>query len=385
MQKRDYYEVLEVDRSASAEEIKKAYRKKALQYHPDRNPGDATAEEKFKEAAEAYEVLSDPDKRARYDRYGHAGVQNDPSGGFSGGMTMEDIFAHFGDLFGGHFSGFSGFSGFGGGPQGVERPRGSDLRLRVKLTLEEIASGVKKKYKIKKYVPCPHCNGTGASSPKAYTTCPECHGTGSVTRITNSILGRMQTTRVCPTCGGEGKVITDKCSHCNGEGVILDEETITVPIPKGVEDGMQLSMQGKGNAARRGGQAGDLIIVIEEQPHSDFVRQGNDLIYNLQLSYAQAVLGDSVEVPTLEGKVKISIDPPASAGKILRIRGKGLPSVNSRQKGDLLVILDIFVPSALSAADRDALKRLMASSAFLPTGENRGDSTILNRLEKLLD
>lgn len=385
MQKRDYYEVLEVGKEASDDEIKKAFRKKALKYHPDRNPGDKEAEEKFKEAAEAYEVLSDSNKRARYDRYGHAGVQNDAGRGFSG-ATMEDILSHFDDLFGGHFSGFGGFGGFGGGgAQRSAKTRGSDLRIRVKLTLEEIASGVKKKFKIKKYVTCSHCGGTGASSPDAFVTCPDCQGSGSVTRIANSIFGRVQTTQVCPTCQGEGKVISDKCPHCRGEGVVLDEETISVTIPPGVEEGMQLSLVGKGNAARRGGQPGDLQILVEEEPHVQFVRKGNDLVYNLLVPFWQTALGDDLEIPTIDGKVKLKLQAGTVPGKILRLRGKGLPSVNSNRKGDLLVVLDVFVPTKLSREAKKALQQMKDIKDFTPSSSEQLDTTIVTRLEPLLD
>lgn len=386
MDKRDYYEVLGVSRDASADEIKKAYRKKALEYHPDRNPGNADAEARFKEAAEAYGVLSDADKRARYDRYGHAGVE--AGGGFSGGMSVEDIFSHFGDIFGGHFSGFSGFgfSGFGGGGgMHAERSRGSDLRLRVKLTLEEIASGVKKKFKLKKYVECTHCHGSGAASSSSYETCSECGGSGSVTRIANTILGRMKATQPCPRCNGEGRIIKEPCVHCGGEGVILDEETVSVSIPMGVEDGMQLSLRGKGNAARRGGEPGDLLIVIEELPHEHFVREGNDLIYNLVIPYSLAVMGGSAEVPLIEGRAKINVEPGSASGRMLRLRGKGLPSVNSRQRGDILVILDIFVPQKVSKKGRSVLRELELNEEFEPTEGKATQSTILKRLESLFD
>lgn len=279
-EKRDYYEVLGVSRSASATEIKKAYRKLALQYHPDKNPGDKEAEEKFKEAAEAYDVLSNDDKRRRYDQYGHAGVGGG-AGGFGGGMSMEDIFSHFGDIFG-NFGGFGGFSGFGGGGGRARRVnRGSNLRVKVKLTLEEIATGVEKKIKVKKYVACSHCHGSGAKDGTSYTTCSTCNGSGQVTRVQNTILGQMQTTSTCPACEGEGKIIKEKCSHCNGEGVQLSEEVIQLNIPAGVAEGMQLSLSGQGNAARRGGINGDLIVLIEEQEHPQLVRDGNDLLYNV--------------------------------------------------------------------------------------------------------
>jgi len=273
VEKRDYYEILGIAKTATAEEIKKAYRKKAIQYHPDKNPGDKVAEEKFKEAAEAYEVLGDENKRARYDKYGHAGVGSAASGG---GMSMDDIFSQFGDIFGGHFGGFSGFGGFGGFGSSSQRGRrvnrGSDLRVKVKLTLKEILNGVEKKIKVKKYVPCSHCNGNGSENGTSLSTCSTCNGSGVVTRLTNTILGQMQTTSTCPTCNGEGKVIMQKCVHCNGEGIIREEEVIPIRIPAGVTEGMQLSLSGKGNAARRGGINGDLLIVIEEEEDPNLIR-----------------------------------------------------------------------------------------------------------------
>ena len=305
MAKRDYYEVLGISKDATADEIKKAYRQKAIQFHPDRNPGDKDAEEKFKEAAEAYDVLSNEEKRQRYDRLGHAGVGSSAaSGGFGGGgMSMEDIFSQFGDLFGGHFGGFGGFGSSSSRSRAVQR--GSDLRVRVKLTLKEIATGVEKKIKVKKYVPCSYCHGSGAADSQAISTCSTCHGSGFVTRVASTFLGQMQTQSTCPTCGGTGETITRKCAHCNGEGVTRAEEVITLNIPAGVGEGMQLSMSGKGNAARRGGINGDLLVVIEEERHPELIRDENDLVYNLLLTIPQAALGDSVEVPTVERGLRL--------------------------------------------------------------------------------
>ncbi|HQE54290.1 molecular chaperone DnaJ, partial [Tenuifilum sp.] len=326
--KRDYYEILGVPRNASKDEIKKAYRKMALKYHPDKNPGDKDAEEKFKEAAEAYEVLSDDNKRARYDQFGHAGMGNGAGGGgFSHDWTIEDIFAQFGDIFGGHFGSFGGFGGFGGGRSSRRTNRGTDLRVKVKLSLSDIANGVEKKIKVNKYVSCQSCGGTGAAGGSSYSTCSTCRGSGYVTRVTNTLLGQMQTTSPCPTCNGEGKVITNKCVACNGEGVVREDEVITVKIPAGVAEGMQLNVQAKGNAARRGGVPGDLLVMIEEEKHPNLVRDGNDLIYNLNISIPDAVLGAPAEIPTVDGKVKIKIEPGTQPGKILRLRGKGLPEV----------------------------------------------------------
>ena len=322
-EKRDYYEVLGISKTATPEEIKKAYRKKAIEYHPDKNPGNKEAEEKFKEAAEAYEVLSNPEKRSRYDQFGHAGVGGAASGGFSGGgMSMEDIFSQFGDIFGGHFGGF-GFGGFGGGGRTHKHVnRGTDLRVKVKLTLKEISTGVEKKIKVKKYVSCKACNGTGAENGTAYTTCSTCNGSGVVTRVQQTFLGAMQSTSTCPTCGGEGKTITKKCAACNGEGILKEDEIITINIPAGVMEGMQLSMSGKGNAARHGGVNGDLLILIEEEPHDELLRDENDLIYNALLDFPTAALGGTLEIPTIDGKVKVKIDPGTQPGKVLRLRGK---------------------------------------------------------------
>ncbi len=368
MAKRDYYEVLEVEKTASVEEIKKAYRKKAIQYHPDKNPGDKEAEEKFKEAAEAYEVLSNADKRARYDQFGHAGMEGAGGfGGFSGqGMSMDDIFSMFGDIFGGR-GGFGGFSGFGGGGgQSQRRFRGSDLRVKVKLNLKEIAEGTTKKFKLKKYVPCSHCHGSGAEGTGGMETCPTCKGSGTVIRTQQSIFGMMQTQTVCPQCNGEGKIIKNKCKECNGEGVVYGEEVVEVKIPAGVAEGMQLSMSGKGNAGRHNGVAGDLLIQVEEEAHPDLIRQDDDLIYNLLLSFPTAALGGAVEIPTIDSKVKVKIEAGTQPGKVLRLRGKGLPSVNGYGTGDLLVNVSVYVPEALSKDEKRTLEELETSDNFRP-------------------
>ncbi len=366
MSKRDYYEILGVSKSASADEIKKAYRKKAIEFHPDKNPGDKVSEEKFKEAAEAYEVLSDQNKRQRYDQYGHAGLGGG-AGGFGGGsMNMDDIFSHFGDIFGGHFGG--GFSGFGGQRGGGQRVRkGSDLRVKVKLNLAEIAAGVEKKIKVKKYVACSHCNSTGAANGASSTTCTTCNGQGRVNRVQNTFLGQMQTAVECPTCGGDGKIIKDKCSHCSGEGIVREDEVITINIPAGVMEGMQLSMSGKGNAARRGGVNGDLLILVEEESHPELIRDDNDLIYNLLLDFPMAILGGSVEVPTVDGKVKVTITPGTQPGKVLRLRGKGLPSVNNYGNGDLLVNIGVYIPENLNKEEKIAIEKLAKSDNVKPS------------------
>jgi len=361
--KRDYYEVLEVTKTASYEEIKKAYRKKAIQYHPDKNPDDKEAEEKFKEAAEAYEVLGNEDKRRRYDQFGHAGVSGS-SGRYGGDMTMDDIFSQFGDIFGGHFS-FGGFSSGRSPQQHVNR--GADLRVKVKLTLKEIANGVEKKIKVKKYVTCTHCRGTGAEDSKSYSTCSSCKGAGYITRTINTIIGQMQTTTTCNSCGGEGKIITKKCPHCNGEGIVRDDDVIILNLPAGVAEGMQLSMGGKGNAARRGGINGDLLVVIEEEPHPELIRDQNDIIYNLLLSFPIAALGGTVEIPTLEGKAKIKIEPGTQPGKVLRLKNKGLPSLSSYGTGDLLINIAIYVPESLTKEQKDTLENMENSTNFQPT------------------
>ena len=373
-EKRDYYEVLGVEKTASDAEIKKAYRKLAIQYHPDKNPGNKEAEEKFKEAAEAYSVLSDKDKRSRYDQFGHAGVGGAAGGGFSGqGMSMDDIFSMFGDIFGGGggFGGFGGFSGFSGSGRPQQRKfRGSDLRVKVKLSLKDISTGVEKKFKLKKYVTCEHCHGSGAEGNSGTETCPNCHGTGSVTRTQQSIFGMMQTQSVCPNCNGEGKIIKNKCKHCSGEGITYGEEVVEVKIPAGVAEGMQLTVSGKGNAGKRNGIAGDLLVVIEEESHPDLIRDDNDLIYNLLLSVPTAALGGTVEIPTIDNKVKVKIEPGPQPGKVLRLRGKGLPNVNSygysNGTGDLLVNISVYIPETLNKEEKQALEKMQNSDNFMP-------------------
>ncbi len=375
MEKRDYYEVLEVTKTASYEEIKKAYRKKALQYHPDKNPGDKTAESKFKEAAEAYEVLSNEDKRARYDQFGHAGVGGAAGnggpfgGGFGGGMSMDDIFSMFGDIFGGHRGGgggFGGFGGFGGDTQQQRRFRGSDLRVKVKLSLKEIVQGAEKKFKLKKYVACDVCHGSGAEGSDGAENCPTCHGSGSVLRTQQTILGTMQTRATCPSCNGEGKIIKHKCKACGGDGIVYGEETIDVSIPGGVVEGMQLSMSGKGNAGKHNGVPGDLLILVEEEQSDELLRDGNDLVYNLLLSFTDAVLGSSVEVPTVDGRVKVKIEPGTQPGKVLRLRGKGIPNINGYGTGDLLVHISVYVPEAISKDEKSIIEKLGESDNFKP-------------------
>lgn len=366
--KRDYYEVLGVQKNATADELKKAYRKLALKYHPDRNPGDKEAEEKFKEAAEAYDVLSDADKRAKYDQFGHnMGPQGFPGGGggFSsaGGWSMEDIFSHFGDIFGGSFGGMGGFEGAGGRSRTnrTRRRKGSDLRIKVKLTLEDIAKGVTKTLKIPTLVKCDYCNGTGAKDGKAFTTCTTCNGTGTVITAQHTPFGTMQSEAACPHCHGEGKIITEKCPHCNGEGVVRKEQQITFTIPAGVADGQVLTIQGKGNAAPHGGVNGDLLVVIEEVKNPDLIRDGNDVIYNLMLDLPTAVLGGSVEVPTITGRARLKIAPGTQPGKVLRLRGKGLPSTEGYGTGDELVNVMVYVPENLTADEKATFEKLQGA------------------------
>jgi molecular chaperone DnaJ len=363
MTKRDYYEVLEIDRSASGQEIKKAYRKMALRYHPDKNPDDPEAETRFKEAAEAYEVLSNPDKKGRYDRYGHDGVRN---GGFSGGgMSMEDIFSQFGDIFGGAFGGaFGGFGGRSGSRRRVNR--GSNIRVKVSLSLQEIATGVEKKLKVNKYVSCKACEGSGARHGSAHGTCPTCHGSGQVVQVTNTFLGQMQTASTCPTCHGEGRTITENCHECAGQGVIRGEEIITVKIPAGVEEGMQLSVAGKGNAGARGGIPGDLLVLIEEKEHPELIRDGRNLLSEKYISISDAALGTSIEVATIDGKARIKVPPGTQAGKVMRLRGKGLPDINGYNRGDLLVNISVWIPKELTKEEKTILEKLAASENFIP-------------------
>lgn len=372
MDKRDYYEVLGVSKTATADEIKKAYRKLAIKYHPDKNPDDKAAEEKFKEAAEAYDVLSNDEKRQRYDKFGHnMGPQGFPGGGgfySSGGFSMEDIFAQFGDIFGGHYSGQWG-GATGGGRRQARRAvrKGSDLRIKVKLTLEEIAKGASKTLKIPTMVKCEHCNGTGAKDGKAFTTCHTCNGTGSVIHTQNTIFGAMQSAATCPDCQGEGKIITERCPYCNGEGVVRKEVTVSFDIPAGVQEGMTLTVKGKGNAPRHGGVNGDLLVVIEEVKHPELIRDGNDVIYNLMLDLPAAVLGGSVEVPTIVGRARLKIVPGTQPGKVLRLRGKGLPSTEGYGTGDELINVMVYIPETLSDSEKILFDGLRKSPNVTPT------------------
>lgn len=369
-EEKDYYKILGVERSATADEIKRAYKKVAIKYHPDRNPGDKEAEEKFKQAAEAYDVLRDPDKRARYDQFGAAGVNG--AGGFGGfsadSMDINDIFRHFSDIFSG--SGFGGFGGFGGGGGASHAVRkGDDMRMKVKLTLAEIATGVTKRFKLRKQVHCPECGGSGCEKGHAPETCETCHGRGFVLRTQRSMFGMMQTQAPCPTCHGEGTIIKHACSHCQGNGVVQGEEIVEIKIPAGVGEGMMINVPEKGNAAPRGGINGDIQVIIEEAPHPDLIRDENDLIYNLLLTVPQATLGDTVEVPTIDGKARIKIEPGTQPGTALRLRGKGLPAVQGYGygKGDIVVNISVYIPEHLTREEKDAISSLKDSENLQPT------------------
>jgi molecular chaperone DnaJ len=374
MSKRDYYEILGVSKSASADEIKKAYRKVAMQFHPDRNPGDKEAEEKFKEAAEAYEVLSDQDKRAQYDRYGHAGV-NGRGGAGAHGMNMEDIFSNFGDIFGDDI--FGSFFGGGGRQRGGGRARGtrgSNLRIKLKMNYEEIAKGANKTVKVKKYTTCSTCTGSGAKDKNSIQNCGTCSGTGQVRKVTNTFLGQMQTVGTCPTCNGEGSTITSKCTSCKGEGRVYTEETINIDIPAGVQDGMQLSLSGKGNAGERGGAPGDLIVLIEEEQHLELQRDNLNVIYDMHISFTDAVFGANPEVPTIDGRAKIKIPAGTQSGKIFRLKGKGFPAINSYEKGDQLIHVNVWTPQTLTPEEKEMMEKLKEAKNFQPQPEKNEKS-----------
>ena len=389
MAKKDYYEVLGVDKSASADEIKKAYRKLAIKYHPDKNPGDKEAEEKFKEAAEAYSVLSDADKKARYDQFGHAGVEGagpDFSGGFG---NLNDILNDlFGGAFGGGFGGFGGFGGGFGGGQGQRQQRvyrGRDIRVRVKLTLEEIAKGVEKEISIEKSVPCPECGGKGAKNSSDIKTCSACNGTGQVQRVTNSIFGQTVTYSTCQQCGGEGKVVTNPCRNCNGSGLVRKRETIKVKIPAGVEAGMQLTIQGEGHAAKNNGINGDLLVVIEEQEHPNLRREGNNLYYTKVISLPDAILGGETEIPCLDGPYKVKIDAGTQSGTVVRLRGKGMPTVNGYGgTGDLYVKFAVWIPKKLDKDEKSLIESLRNKDSFKPN-PTKEDKSFFDKLKDLFD
>ncbi len=388
MSKRDFYEILGVSKTASADEIKKAYRKKALEFHPDRNPNNKPAEEKFKEAAEAYEILGDATKKQRYDHYGHAGVGSAAGGGgFGGGghqgFDMNDIFERFGDVFGGEHP-FESFFGGSSRTRGRRVSRGSNLRIKVKLTLEEIATGVEKKIKVSKYISCDKCSGSGAKHGSGFSTCSTCKGSGQVMRTQQTILGYMQTASTCPSCGGEGQTIADKCNYCNGDGIRRGEEVITINIPAGVAEGMQLSMSGKGNAGPRSGVPGDLIIAIEEAEHEQFKRDGNNIFFEQYLNFVDASMGTSIEVPTLEGKAKVKIDAGTQPGKILRLKGKGIPDVNGYGRGDLLISVNVWTPQHLSSEEKKILEKLRESENFKPHPDKR-DKSFFDRMKEMFE
>ncbi len=386
MSKRDFYEILGVSKSSSADEIKKAYRKVAMQFHPDRNPGDKAAEEKFKEAAEAYEILSDTDKKAKYDRFGHQAFGPGTAGGGGyggGGMDMNDIFSQFGDVFGDDM-----FGGFFGGGQSRSRggakargQRGSNLRIKLKMNYEEIANGVNKQVKVKKHVLCTTCGGNGAKDNSSIQTCGTCKGSGQVRKVTNTFLGQMQTVNTCPTCNGEGSTVTAKCNPCKGEGRVYGEETISIDIPAGVQDGMQLSMSGKGNAGERGGSSGDLIIMIEEEQHEFLHRDGLNVSFDLYITIPDAIFGTSVEVPTIDARAKIKIPAGTQSGKIFRLKGKGFPEVQGYAKGDQLIHVNIWTPQEVSEEEKIALNKMQESENFKPK-PIKGDKSFYDKVKE---
>lgn len=373
MSKKDFYEILGVSKSATPEEIKKAYRKKAIEFHPDKNPGDKQAEENFKTAAEAYEVLSDADKKAKYDQYGHAAFDGG-GGGYGGGhhMNMDDIFSQFGDIFGGAFGG-GGFGGFGGNSGGQRRVKGSNLRIKVKLTLEEIANGVEKKVKVKRKV---------QAEGVKYKTCSTCNGQGQVLRVTNTILGRMQSATTCHVCGGTGQTIESKPNNADAHGMLLEDETVSIKIPAGVVDGMQLKVSGKGNDAPGNGIAGDLIVAIEEKEHEFLKREGENLHYDLYISFAEAALGASKDIEAVNGKVRIKLEEGIQSGKILRLKGKGIPSLNSYGSGDLLVHVNVWTPKKLSKEQRQFFEKSLTDENFIPNPE-KGDKSFFEKVKDM--
>lgn len=379
--KRDYYEVLGVDKSAAADEIKKAYRKMAIKYHPDKNPDDPTAEDKFKEAAEAYDVLSDDQKKTRYDQYGHAGMSGAAGGYGAGGPSMDDIFSQFGDIFGGDDSPFGSFFGRGGGGQQRQRVRrGSDLRIKLKLDLQEIANGVEKKIKVKRHVSCQTCGGNGSKNGTAVQTCQTCQGSGQTRKVVNTMLGQMVSTATCTTCNGEGKIVTDRCDVCHGEGRVLQEDVIPIKIPAGVAEGIQLSVGGRGNVPPRGGVAGDLLIVVEEEEDEDLKRDGTNVVFDLYVNFVDAVLGTSVEVPTIDGRARITLEPGTQSGKILRLKGKGIKELNGYGRGDQLIHVNVWTPKSVSSEERTILEKLRSSPNFQPK-PNKSDKGFFEKMK----
>ena len=383
MSKRDFYEILGVEKNSSSDEIKKAYRKVAMQFHPDRNPGDKSAEDKFKEAAEAYEILGDQDKRSQYDRFGHSAFgAGRGNGGGAHGMNMDDIFSQFGDIFGedmfGNFFNGGGRSRSGGKSRGV---RGSNLRIKLKVNFEEIAKGATKTIKVKKYVACTTCGGSGAKDKNSVQSCNTCGGNGQVRRVQNTFLGQMQTVTTCPSCNGEGTTITNKCTTCKGEGRAYGEETVTLDIPAGVQEGMQLSMSGKGNLGERGGGSGDLIILIEEEAHPHLHRDGLNVAFDLYISFPDAVFGTQIEVPTIDGRAKIKIPPGTQSGKIFRLKGKGFPSINSHEKGDQLININVWTPQNVSSEEKQTLEKMQSSQNFQPKPD-KNDKSFWERIRE---
>ncbi len=371
MSKRDYYEILEIARDANPDDLKKAYRKAALKFHPDRNPNNKEAEEKFKEAAEAYEVLADPDKRRRYDQYGHAGMR--AGADYHGYSDINDIFSSFSDIFGSGLGGGIFDDVFGGGGRGGRHRQrtgqgapGSDLKIRLKLTLEEIASGVEKKIKIKRWKPCDVCSGSGAKHGTSKTACTTCNGSGEVRHVSRSVFGQFVSIATCSACNGEGKIVRDHCPACAGEGRVQGESTIKVAVPAGVAEGNYIPLRGQGNVGPRGGPAGDLLVIIEEEPHPVFTRHGEDVMLDLLVAFPDAALGAEVEIPTLTGKARLKIDPGTQSGRILRMREKGIPSLNGRSAGDQLVRVNVWVPTKLTREEKSRLQDLAKGENFSP-------------------
>ena len=383
--KKDFYEILEISKGASQDEVKKAYRKVAMKFHPDRNPGDKQSEEKFKEAAEAYEVLSDADKRAQYDRFGHSAFSQGRGGGGGFSGNMDDIFSQFGDIFG-EESPFGSFFGGGGGRRSsggrARGVRGSNLRIKIKLNYEEMAKGASKTVKVKKYVTCNTCTGSGAKDTNSVQTCASCGGSGQVRRVQNTFLGQMQTVTTCPTCNGEGSTIANKCGSCKGEGRVYGEETVTIDIPAGVQEGMQLSLNSKGNAGERGGANGDLIVLIEEEAHAELQRDGLNVAFDLHISFPDAVFGTNIEVPTIDGKAKIKIPPGTQSGKIFRLKGKGFPAVNSYEKGDQLIHVNVWTPQNLNSEEKSMMEKMKESQNFQPKPE-KGDKSFFDKVREM--
>ncbi|HLS12736.1 MAG TPA: molecular chaperone DnaJ [Flavobacteriaceae bacterium] len=366
--KEDYYDILKVSKDASENDIKRAYRRKAIKYHPDKNPDDSEAEEKFKKAAEAYEVLSDPEKRAQYDRFGHQAFQGGAGGFGGGGMNMDDIFSQFGDIFGGGFGGFGG-----GGQRGARRAKGTNMRVRVKLTLEEITKGVEKKIRLKRRVVA---DGT------TYKSCPTCNGSGYVTRVQNTILGRMQTSAPCGACSGVGQTIDKRAPGTDAQGLKQQEETVTIKIPAGVVDGMQLKMTGKGNEAPGNGVAGDLLVLIEETPHESLTREGDNIHYDLYISLPDAILGSSQEIDTVDGKLRIKVEAGIQSGKTLRLRNKGIPNINGYGRGDLLVHVNVWTPQTINKEQRDFFEKMKEDEHFEPN-PNKSDKSFFERVKAM--